>query len=180
MEKDIEKQAENASVQDTETEKADDANAELAEKGDEYIAPSKEQYEKAMQSERSKAKYSILKDLGITSVDQFKAEKAKLDDELKAAESKKAEYDALANENQRLKEDIMLRDLGVDESRKADLLILAKSNAVDGKDLKTAAQEILERNPNWKTQKPISMGTERSEQQGAAESKLAERYPWLK
>lgn len=177
----------NIKVEQTESNTEDvsiqtESTAEQVDTSNDYIAPTKEQYERALQSASSKAKYNILKELGINSVDAFKAEKSKYDELIKTSSDRESEIATLKSENDKLKTDIMLNELGVDEAYKDDLLVLARARTTDNTDLKSAAQEVLSKNPNWKAHKePVNLGTERSELKDTTqESSLYKKYPWLK
>lgn len=141
-----------------------------------WKAPTKDEYDKSLQSAASKAKYDILKELGINSVNEFKT---KSDDASKAL----SDVATLKAENENLKEDLICKELQVDDSYKDDLITLVKAKTTDSKDFKAAAQEVLNKNPNWSSAKStVKIGTEKSEkiETSAVESKLADKYSWLK
>ena len=141
-----------------------------------WKAPTKEEYDKTIQSTASKAKYDILQELGITSVNDFKTKSDSVNKAL-------SETSALKTENEHLKEDLICKDLQVDDAYKDDLLTLVKAKTTDSKDFKTVAEEVLNKNPNWKVARPsVKIGIEKSEKNDTStvESRLAEKYDWLK
>lgn len=147
-----------------------------------YIAPSEEEYKKALQSASSKAKYSLLQELGINSVDDFKQKSAKYDEgikELEQLKQKQAEYELQVDS---LKKDLAVEQLGVSDEYKEDLITLAKAKVSDKVDFKSAAEEILNKNPNWKKgQSAPKLGTEKSEvKPTTVDDVLSKKYPWIK
>lgn len=152
----------------------------VEEKKDEWKAPTKDEYEKTLQSERSKAKYALLQELGIKSVDDFKTKYSAYEAAIQESETLKTNNTNYQTEIQNLKEEIVIRDLNVNPEFKEDFLTLTRSRITADKDFKTAGAEVLEKNPNWQvSREPARMGTEKSEQQPSTSS-LSKKYPWIK
>ena len=146
----------------------------------EWIAPTQEEYNKAIQSASSKAKYALLQELGIKSVDEFKTKANTYEEAIKETESLKKANSDYANQINGLKEEMLISQLGVSEDYKEDFLTLAKAKVTESKDFTTAAKEVLDKNPNWRNlQEPIKMGTEKSEQKQIHNS-LSKKYSWIK
>ena len=120
---------------------------------------SEEEFNRAKQSASSIAKGEILKELGITSVEQAKTLfAAKTEGEKKLAELE-ASVKLLTETNERSKEDAEIAKSGVDGKHEEDLRILAKSKMKDGATFSQAISKTLEENPFWKSQTaPIALG----------------------
>ena len=147
-----------------------------------YVAPSEEEYKKAIQSAASKAKYAILQEMGVKSVEEFKNKYSEYDNAIKENESlqnKIKEQEVLITKQQ---EDLVLEKLQVGEDYKSDLITLAKAKVSDTVDFKSACEEVLQKNPNWKAvSDPVKLGTEKSEAKTtSAEDVLSKKYKWLK
>lgn len=162
---------------------ADDSNAINNESSPEKVETiSMDEHKKALQSASSKAKYDILKELGINSVKEFQELKNTYEmtiNERKSLEEKLAE---MSNKNTTLEEDLILTKLGVSEEYKKDVLTLAKTKIDDGHNLETVSKQLLEKYPQWKNvRETIRMGTEKSEDvTPEVSSTLTARFPWLK
>jgi len=140
----------------------------------EWKAPTKEEYEKALKSSASKAKFQILQELNVKSVDDFKAKSQTIENSLK-------ELDDIKKENNRLKEDLLIKELNISDDYRDDFLTLAKAKATDTQDLKSVATEILNKNPAWvKNSEPIKIGNEKSDIKHGEQSFLSNKYKWLK
>lgn len=129
-----------------------------AEVKSEWSAPSsKEEYEKALQSERSKAKNDILKTLGINDVNDYKAKVSTYD----AAIKKESDLEKTLGE---YKEKVLLFSNNVSEEYKDDFLTLVKAKAKSENDYDTVAKDILQRNPIWNsTNNSVQIGNDKSE-----------------
>lgn len=140
-----------------------------------------DEYNKAIQSERSKAKYEILQELGIKNVDEFKTLKKSYDDSIESNTK-------LTSKVKELETNIVLNKLGVDESKYTDFLTLANNRITDGKTLEDVAESIKADYPalfkmsTAETQERINIGTDRSEnkkQDTYVSQDLLNRFPWL-
>ena len=143
---------------------------------------SKEDYDKAIQSAKSKAKYDILKELGINSVKEFQELKSTYENTINEKKTLEKSLADMNKKNTTLEEDLLLTKLGVSEEYKKDVLTLAKSKVDESHNLETVSKELLEKYPQWKNVKEtIKMGTEKSEDvTPEVSSTLTARYPWLK
>lgn len=144
---------------------------------------SKEDYDKAIKSASSKAKYDILKELGITSVKEFQDLRSTYENAISSKASLEESISNLNKEKSKLQEDLMLSKLGVSEEYSNDLLTLAKSKVDESHTLEQVSKELLERYPQWRSSREIiKMGTEKSDNRAKepdVESDLLKRYPWL-
>ena len=145
---------------------------------------SKEDYDKAIKSASSKAKYDILKELGINSVKEFQELRSTYETAINQKASLEESISNLNSEKSKLQEDLMLSKLGVSEEYSNDLLTLAKSKVDENHTLEQVSKELLERYPQWKISKEtIKMGTERTDNRAnepEVDSALLKRYPWLR
>ena len=135
-----------------------------------------EDYDKAIKSEASKQKLEWMREVGVQSVDEYKTTKSKYDEATK-------NYDQVVKERNDLSDKLLVRELDVSDDFANDLLTLAKANVSKDKDLKTAASEVLGKNPSWKTNRArtIKIGTEKAAPaQSLTQDNLGNRYPWLK
>lgn len=164
------------------TEPAATVENKEAEQVSNYIAPSEEEYKKAIQSASSKAKYAILQELGIKSVDEFKAKTAEYDNAIKERDALKEDKLKIESQVDKLKVELALEQLGVGDEYKEDLITLAKAKVSDKVDFKSAAEEVLNKNPNWKkNNSPLKLGTEKTEvKPTTVEDRLSKKYAWLK
>lgn len=126
-------------------------------------------------AEVNRAKGDWLKQVGATSVDEYKAKVKQYNDAI-------AERDSLIKQRNDLNEKLVVNDLGVADDHREDLLTLAKSRIAPDKDLRAAAAEVLQKNPTWmKAKGDIRIGTEKPEDGLSSQpSALTSRYPWLK
>lgn len=109
-----------------------------------------DEFKRYIQSEKSKAKNDLLKELGVQGVSEFSNLKSTYE---KAIEDKKEITDNLTrlqNENTALNEKNILLELNVDDRYADDTLTLARSKVSDTVNLKDAVEEVLKKNPNWK------------------------------
>ena len=178
----MEQEQAKASIQDqTETAEADakksaDNDSQHTQAGPFKTFDTQEDYEKAIKSEASKQKLEWMREVGVTSVDEFKATKSKYDEATK-------NYDQVVKERNDLSDKLLVRELDVSDDFANDLLTLAKANVSKDKDLKTAASEVLGKNPSWKVSRTqaIKRGTEKAAPtQPITDDKLGSRYPWLR
>lgn len=111
-----------------------------------------EDYNKELQSTSSKAKFSILQNIGEKSVDDIRS---KLDNYNKLLEEKlklEKEYIEFKESTNKEKEEHLLTTLGVDDNKKNDFLILAKSKVTEDKALDVVANELINLYPTFKTE----------------------------
>lgn len=143
---------------------------------------SKEDYDKAIQSAKSKAKYDILKELGINSVKEFQELKSTYENTINEKKTLEKSLADMNKKNTTLEEDLLLTKLGVSEEYKKDVLTLAKSKVDESHNLETVSKDLLEKYPQWKNVKEtVRMGTEKSEDvTPEVSSTLTARFPWLK
>lgn len=144
---------------------------------------SMDEYKKAIQSSASKAKFEILKELGIANVKEFHDLKTTYEQAISGKSDLETQIKNLNDEKQSLEEDLMLTKLGVSEEFKKDILTLAKSKVDENHSLSDVSKELLEKYPQWKSVKEtIKIGTERSDVKDAPEisQELLNRFPWLK
>lgn len=168
------------SVQET---SGNDSNPEIVESSEAEVETySAEDYKKAIQSASSKAKYDILKELGINSVKEFQELRSTYENAINQRTSLEESISNLNNEKIKLQEDLMLSKLGVSEEYSKDLLTLAKSKVDENHTLEEVSKQLLERYPQWKSSREtIKMGTERSTNPSKPEpsSELLKKYSWL-
>lgn len=144
---------------------------------------SKEDYDKAIQSAKSKAKYDILKELGINSVKEFQELKSTYENTINEKKTLEKSLADMNKKNTTLEEDLLLTKLGVSEEYKKDVLTLAKSKVDESHNLETVSKELLDKYPQWRnTKETIKMGTEKTDRPNEPEvnSALLAKYPWLK
>lgn len=144
---------------------------------------SKADYDKAIKSAASKAKYDILKELGINSVKEFQELKNTYETAITEKGNLEKTLTDLNKKTTSLEEDLILTKLGVSEEYKQDMLTLAKSKVDESHNLETVSKELLEKYPLWKnTKETIKMGTEKTDRPNEPEvnSALLAKYPWLK
>ena len=163
---------------------ADDSNAINNESNPEKVETiSMDEHKKALQSASSKAKFDILKELGINSVKEFQELKSTYETAINEKSTLEKSITDLNKKNTTLEEDLLLTKLGVSEEYKKDILTLAKSKVDEGHNLETVSKELLEKYPQWRNVKEtIKMGTEKSDFENKPEvsSSLSAKYPWLK
>lgn len=166
-------------IQETSVDVSTTATEETSSK--EVETYSKEDYEKAIKSAASKAKYDILKELGINSVKEFQELKSTYENTITEKKTLEKSINDLNKKNTNLEEDLLLTKLGVSEEYKKDILTLAKSKVDEGHNLETVSKELLEKYPQWRNAKEtIKMGTEKSDAAPEVSSTLTARFPWLK
>lgn len=144
---------------------------------------SKADYDKAVKSAASKAKFDILKELGINSVKEFQELKSTYETAINEKSTLEKSITDLNKKNTTLEEDLLLTKLGVSEEYKKDILTLAKSKVDEGHNLETVSKELLEKYPQWRNVKEtIKMGTEKSDFENKPEvsSELLKKYSWLR
>lgn len=172
----IDTTAQETSVEDSTTVKEESSAKEVE-------TYSKEDYDKAIKSASSKAKYDILKELGINSVKEFQELKNTYEKAITDKASLEENISTLNKDKLKLQEDLMLSKLGVSEEYSKDLLTLAKSKVDENHSLEEVSKELLERYPQWRNSKEIiKMGTEKSDNRATepeVDSGLLKKYPWL-
>ena len=168
-------------IQETSVEGSTTVNEEPSVVENETYA--KADYDKAVKSAASKAKYDILKELGINSVKEFQELKSTYESAINEKSSLEKTLTDLNKKNTTLEEDLLLTKLGVSEEYKKDILTLAKSKVDEGHNLETVSKELLDKYPQWRGAKEtIKMGTEKTDRPNEPETPnaLAAKYPWLK
>jgi len=126
---------------------------------------SKEEYKKAIQSSQSKAKYELLKELGINNVQEFKNLKGIYDTSIKEKTDLEAKQNEITEKYKELQSDLLLEKLGVSDEYKQDLLTLAKNKVDDKHTLEDVSKDLLIKYPQWTkyTAEKIKIGTEKTE-----------------
>lgn len=167
---------ENEQVLDTTAQETTTAQVEPNETKAEEKTYSQAEYDKASQSAASKAKYELLKELGISSVKEFKETyQSKIDEHDTLQKSYNEMKQAFDNEQRKN----LLHD--VDDEYAEDAYELAKVKAGKDGNLDDAMKAILDKNPNWrKGSKEIQFGNEKSEHTEKNVSSLSKKYPWIK
>lgn len=137
---------------------------------------SAEDYKKGLQSAASKAKYEILKELGINSVKEFQDLKLTYDNAISSKTELEKTIASLNTTNSKLQEDLMLNKLGVAPEYTEDLLTLARSRVDESHNLEEVSKQLLERYPQWKvSDEKIAIGTPKSSNKAEYASQ-AEEY----
>jgi len=130
----------------------------------EFKAPTEDEFNKAIQSASSKAKFAILQELGIKSVDEFKQLKATYETSIKDAGEIRSKLETSEKEKKALTEDLATVKLGISDEYKEDFLTLVHSKVSDSKTFDEAAKEVLSKNPTWQSNgNTIKLGVEKSE-----------------
>lgn len=144
-----------------------------------------EEYNKAIQSASSKAKFDILKELGINSVKEFKDLQTTYNNAIQEKETLNNKTQELENELAKIKLDNKITSLGIAEEYKDDFMELAEVKMTKtSKSFDEVSKEILEKNQHWiKTNSIEKLGTDRqtdkSQPDGVSDN-LKEKFPWLK
>lgn len=138
---------------------------------------SEEDYNKVLQSERSKAKYQILKDLGLENVEEFKSMKKTFDE----SAAKTSELEAKVKD---LQTDLELEKIGLSEGKKEEFLALAKLKDGTGqKTLTQVSEELRKEYPQLfrKDNPGVSIGTDKGDPKpmNIYGDELVKKYPWL-
>lgn len=120
-------------------------------------------YKKELQSVSSKAKYEILKELGIKNVGEFNTMKEKYQTAINEQNDLKKRYDELSNEKTKLNEQNAILRFNISPDYAEDALTLAKTKVSETTTLDDALQTILSKNPSWQNgNSNITFGTEKS------------------
>ena len=129
-----------------------------------WVAPAtEEEYNKALQSAASKAKYALLQELNIKSVDDYKAKVSQYETAINESKSLKEANTKYQEQINDLNETLVMEKMGVDDAFKDDLLTLAKAKVTDEIDFSKAVEMVLEKNPTWRRDKePVRIGTEKT------------------
>jgi len=129
-----------------------------------YQAPTEQEYTKALQSAASKAKYSLLQELGVKSVQEFRDLKATYETSIKDSGEIRTKLEESEKKVVGLTEDIATMKAGVSDEFKDDFLTLVHSKMSADKSFDDAAKEVLDKNPTWKVgSEPIKLGNDKSE-----------------
>jgi hypothetical protein len=137
-----------------------------------------EDYQKVVQSQRSKGKKEALDDLGSKSLDEARekfSKTASLETELNETKSKYKE----------LEEQYTLSEFGVKDDYKEEVLVLAKGKVNEETTLKDAMKGVVEKMP-FVTGKKLQqqVGTSQTENNDNDPDQitktLAKKYPWIK
>lgn len=142
------------------------------------VFTSEEEFNKALQSERSKAKHEVLKELNVKTVDEIKGA-------LTAFEAVQKTAQELQGKTSKLEEQLIVTQLGIVPEFIQEAVTLAKAKT--DKPLADALAEVVTKFPNMVAKvgnKPeVKLGTEAKPQQDAAATQvanIAKKYPWVK
>lgn len=151
---------------------------------------SEEELNRAKQSASSTAKNEILKELGITSVDEGKTLiNAKSDQDKKIAEleTRTKQIEEVANTEH---QNAVMTSLQCDVKRLGDLRTLSLARVKEGHDFAASAKEVMDENPSWKVSqalpKPNLGGSNNplppngTPNKSAVSADLKSMFPWLK
>lgn len=141
------------------------------------VFTTEEEFNKAVQSERSKAKHEVLKEINAKTVEDVKQV-------LTAHEAIKQTADQLKAENGKLSEMLAVAQTGVLPEYVNEALVLAK--AMTDKPLKDALAAVLIKFPAMSQGGPKGvekLGTEAKPQgqtEGTITKQITSKYPWIK
>lgn len=142
------------------------------------VFTSEEEFNKALQSERSKAKHEVLKELNVKTVDEVKTA-------LTAFEAVQKTAQELQSKTSKLEEQLVVTQLGILPEFIQEAVTLAKAKA--DKPLSDALAEVVSKFPNMVAKvgvKPeVKLGTEAKPQEDLAATQVAnisKKYPWVK
>ena len=141
----------------------DDSSTVTTESAPEQRTYTQEEYDKALASASSKAKYALLQELAIKNVQEFKDLKTKYDEALKERENMEANISELKKEKESLIEQNLIMKHSVADDYVEDCMTLAKSKVSETVTLDKAMEQVLEKNPTWKKyDTSVKIGTEKS------------------
>jgi len=136
------------------------------------------EYLNTLKSERSKAKNDLMKELGISSVDEAKAT-------FKKAGELEGELNTFKTKTSELEEQLTLTKNGVKDEYAEEALSLAKSKVGDDKDLSTALGEVIKKFPMMasKAQPNVNVGGDKGDNkdeetdQGKIKNHISKKRP---
>lgn len=153
---------------------------------------SEDDYKRLLQSTASKAKKEIMEELkssGFTSLDDVRKLKTSYEELTKNFDSLDAskkesdsKFNSLQEENQGLKEKLLLKDLNIADEYKDDFLKFSKALVSDQKNLETAAKEVAEKYQMFKNveTRPVSHNIGVEKRSSTTEpDPLTKKYSWL-
>lgn len=146
------------------------------------VFQTEDEYNKAIQSASSKAKFDWLKENNLSTVEEYKSKTAAAEAAIAEKESLTKKALDLSGELEKEKETNILLRNNVSDSYKEDLMTLAKAKVSDKVDLESAVKEILDKNPAWKNASPAKFGSPATSAPAPKDSLLdiaASKYPWL-
>lgn len=142
------------------------------------VFTTEEEFNKALQSERSKAKHEVLKELNVNSVDAVK-------ETLTAYEAVQKTAEELKGKTSKLEEQLLVTQMGIVPELVEEALTLAKAKT--GKPLNEALAEVVTKFPTMigkvAVKSEVKVGTEANPQvdTGATTTKsITSKYPWIK
>jgi hypothetical protein len=153
---------------------------------------SKEELNKLLKAEQNRTYTRALKELGVSSVKEFKELRAKVEQEKSYLETLTKERDEYAGkiksleaELNSLKQERVLDKLNVQEEYREDLVKLAMEKVTDEKPFEQVLKEMVEGKYKYTVANrlPIKMGIEKTEkvdQEPSVSDNLLKKYPWLK
>ena len=190
MEDNIQPVETETTVTDSESKEVDNSveKEETSVKAETPKTYTQEEYDKAIQSSKSKAKNEILKDLGISGVKEFKDYTASV-----AASKAEVETQISQYKNTKSALDVAMQDLAiyknsVNPEYKTEVLTLAAAKVSDDMNIEQAVQEVLKKTPFFavgsaEQHVQNKVGVDRStttSKVSAVDIKLQKSYPWLK
>jgi len=146
---------------------------------------SEDDFKKDIQSAASKAKYEVLKELNVKSLDEVKSKIIELEaakTELVEATKIKSEYEQVKLQKQQVEESLLLTQLGVVPELKDDFLVLAKAKVTTELPLPEAAKSVIEKYKYFKgdsviTDAAVKIGLEKKANgKVELENELAEKF----
>lgn len=156
----------------------------------EWKAPeSKEELDKLIKAAENRTYTKALKELGVTSIKDFKTQQEEIKEQLNSLgtlkenyENVQKEYDALNNDYRSLRKETILGALNVAEEYKEDIIKLAEAEVTEDKPFEEAVKELVEGRYKHVVASPqLRMGVERrqAEETNTISPELRQRYPWL-
>lgn len=153
---------------------------------EEWVAPSKEEYDVALKSAENRAKTEILKELGVKSIKEFKQSTAEINDRVSKFESLETEYNEYKSKLEEaegkishLTEQRALDKFGVKDDYRDDLLTLAK--AMNSENIEAALESLVQEKYSYTVNQssPVKMGTEKHKEarQSELSSETLKKYP---
>ena len=190
MEDNIQPVETETTVTDSESKEVDNSveKEETSVKAETPKTYTQDEMDKLVQSSRSKAKNEILKDLGISGVQEFKEYTAKIKTDQAEVENKLSEYKNTKIALDSATQDLAIYKNSVNPEYKTEVLTLAQAKVSDDMNIEQAVQEVLKKTPFFavgsaEQHVQNKVGVDRStttSKVSAVDIKLQKSYPWLK
>lgn len=156
----------------------------------EWKAPeSKEELDKLIKAAENRTYTKALKELGVTSIKDFKIQQEEIKEQLNSIgtlkenyENVQKEYETLKNDYTSLRKETILGALNVADEYREDLIKLAEAEVTEDKPFEEAVKELVEGRYKHVVATPqLRMGTERrqAEDTNTISPAIRQRYPWL-